>query len=333
MRKIWMIGVIFFLVIPLVVGAASGDSFTRDLYFGMRGDADVVRMQEFLRTQGYFSYPQSTGNYFGVTLAAVRQWQKAQGISPVGGFFGSQSRAIANKIIAVSPVSTGAAVLAPPVIIFSSDASPYKDKIFITSLSGYSSSAENEYMEIENRSPQERITITGFRVENATRESVTIPTGYRLPGFEPAPSPIVLEPGDRAMISIGKQERQMNFRENLCTGYFDETSIFSPSLNHSCPRIQPARSVIYTDQCIRAIESVGTCRMLHTDQFIGSACQAFVDAHLNYVGCVADSRGRPDFYSRRWLIWMQRDQQLFRDLVERVTLRDREGKVVAEYSY
>lgn len=330
MRKAWVIGFVFFLTLPFVAGAA--DQFTRDLYFGMRGDADVMRMQEFLRTQGYFSYPQSTGNYFGVTLTAVRQWQKAQGLSPVGGFFGSQSRAIANKIVGVAAASSGAAGAAPAVIA-SSDASPFRGKIVITSLSGSSSLAGSEYMEIENKSPQERITITGFRIDNATSESVIIPKGYDLPGFAPVADPIVLEPGDRATITMGRQERQINFRENMCTGYFDETSNFSPSLNHMCPRIEPSRSVIYTDQCIRAIESVGTCRQLHTDQFIGSACQAFVDAHLNYAGCVADSRGRADFYSRHWLIWMQRDQQFFRDLVERVTLRDRQGKVVAEYAY
>ncbi|GEM_PF-2068494 len=328
MRKAFIAVSFVFLALPFFVGAA-GD-FTRDLYFGMRGDADVARMQEFLRSQGYFAYPQSTGNYFGVTLTAVRAWQKAQGLSPVGGFFGPQSRAVANRTVTAAP-----RVLPPasPALVSSSDASPYKGKIVFTALSGSSPSAGSEYMEIENRSPQERITITGFRIDNAASESVIIPKGYDLPGFAPVADPIVLEPGDRATISMGKQERQINFRENMCTGYFDETSNFSPSLNHACPRIEPTRSVSYTDQCIRAIESVGTCRMLHTDQFIGPSCQQFVDAHLNYAGCVADSRGRADFYSRHWLIWMQRDQQFFRDLVERVTLRDQQGKVVAEYSY
>ncbi len=322
----------FFFLLPFFAGAAG--VFTRDLYFGLRGDTDVARMQEFLRGQGYFSYPQSTGNYFGVTLTAVRAWQRAKGIFASGGFFGPQSRAIANKIMGASSASSsgGTGDGAPPTV-FSSDASPYKGKIVITALSGSSSSAANEYMEIENKSPQERITITGFRVENATHESVIIPKGYDLPGFAPTADPMVLEPGDRATITMGRQERQINFRENMCTGYFDETSNFSPSLNHSCPRITPSRSVIYTDQCIRAIESVGTCRQLHTDQFIGPPCQAFVDAHLNYAGCVADSRGRPDFYTHRWLIWMQRDRDFFRDLVERVTLRDQNGKVVAEYNY
>ncbi len=331
MRTRAIMGGFRLLAIPFFAGAA--EQFTRDLYFGMRGDADVARMQEFLRGQGYFTYPQSTGNYFSVTLAAVRAWQKANGISPVGGFFGPQSRRQANKILAASPATAPGAATAAPGVIMISDASPYKGKIVITSLSGSSSSASGEYVEIENRSPQERVTITGFRIVNAANESVIIPKGYELPGFAPTADPIVLQPGDRATISMGRQERQINFRENMCTGYFDETSSFSPSLAHSCPRIEPTRSVSYTDQCIRAIESVSTCRMLHTDQFIGSACQQFADAHLNYAGCVADSRNRADFYSRRWLIWMQRDREFFRDLVERATLRDQQGKVVAEYNY
>jgi len=322
---------LFVLAVLAVPAMARADgAFTRNLYFGMRADPDVVRMQEFLRGQGYFTYPQSTGNYFSATLDAVRRWQRDAGLPPVGGSFGPLSRALANKIMAATPTTPAPAASSVAAV---SDDSPYKGKIYINWVSGTSSLAGNESIEIENRSPQDRITITGFRMDNAAHESVIIPSGYELPGFASAADPIVLQPGDHATISMGKQERRINFRENMCTGYFDETSVFSPGLNHNCPRIQPTRSVSYTDQCITAIESVGTCRSLHTETYIGPACQAFVDAHLNYAGCVADSRGRPDFYSRRWLIWMQRDREFFRDLVERVVLRDTQGKIVAEYGY
>lgn len=334
MRYPWLIAG-FFILLSLPLLARAEAEFTRDLYFGMRADQDVAHLQDFLRGMGYFTYPQSTGNYFIATLGAVKRFQQDNGLSPVGGFFGPQSRAVANSIIRERQSIQQQNPSAPAGGTSSSPAgsSPYKGKIVISSLYGSSPAASGEYLELKNRSAKDKIMITGFRVENSQHTSFMLPQGYELPGFAPAPSPIVLKPGDRALISIGRQERQINFRENICTGYFDEFSDFSPSLDHSCPRIEPTRSVSYTDQCILLIERTSACRTARIDTFVGPACEAFVDAHQNYAGCVADSRDRADFYLRRWRIWMQFDQQFFRDLVERVILRDQNGRVVDEYSY
>lgn len=333
MRYPWLIaGFLILLLSPLFAGAEA--EFVRDLYFGMRADQDVARLQDFLRSMGYFTYPQSTGNYFTATLGAVKRFQQDNGLSPVGGFFGPQSRAAANSIVR-DRQSIPSPHPSVPAAGTSSPAgnSPYKGKIAISWLSGSSPAASGEYFELKNRSAADKIMITGFRMENSQHTSFMIPQGYELPGFASAPSPIALKPGDRALVSIGRQERQINFRENICTGYFDEFSDFSPSLDHQCPRITPSRSVSYTDQCILLIERTSTCRMAHIDQFVGPACEAFVDTHQNYAGCVADFRGRQDFYLHRWRIWMQFDQQFFRDLVEHVILRDQNGRVVDEYSY
>lgn len=330
MRHSWLIvGLFILLSTPLLAGAEA--EFTRDLYFGMRGDPEVARLQNFLRGMGYFTYPQNTGNYFIATLGAVKRFQQDNNLSPVGGFFGPQSRVAANQI--VRDRQSAQRENASSATALQIGVSPYQGKIVVASLYGSSPTASGEYIILENRSAKDKILITGFRVENSQRTSFAVPQGYELPGFAPSPSPIVLKPGDRALISMGRQERQINFRENICTGYFDESSEFSRGLDHSCPRIQPTRSVSYTDQCILLLERTPTCRVAKIDQFVGPACEAFVNAHQNYVGCVADFRDRADFYLRRWLIWMQFDQQFFRDLVEHVTLRDQNGRVVDEYSY
>jgi peptidoglycan hydrolase-like protein with peptidoglycan-binding domain len=58
-------------------------SFTRSLYLGESG-SDVVALQQFLKQQGYFTYPTVTGYFGPITEAAVKAFQKANNIDPIG---------------------------------------------------------------------------------------------------------------------------------------------------------------------------------------------------------------------------------------------------------
>jgi peptidoglycan hydrolase-like protein with peptidoglycan-binding domain len=73
------------------------ESFNRDLYFGMRGDPDVMKLQQFLAQHGEYSGP-ITGNFFSLTREAVKKFQAAQNIIPATGYFGPLARAQANEI-------------------------------------------------------------------------------------------------------------------------------------------------------------------------------------------------------------------------------------------
>ena len=82
--------------------------FERDLYFGLKNDADVERLQEFLKDLGPEIYPEGliTGNYLNLTKAAVIRFQEKyfeEILQPLGlregtGYFGPASRALANKM-------------------------------------------------------------------------------------------------------------------------------------------------------------------------------------------------------------------------------------------
>ena len=154
-----ILAVILSMVMPLAFTAADAP-FDRNLFFGMRNDAEVVRLQEFLRAQGYFTYPQSTGNYYTITLDAVKRFQAAHGIAPIGGYFGPQSRSAANRIL-----SQGTREIAPPqapalAVPSSPTTFSYEKKIVITSLSGTSANPSSEQLIIENKSEGESISIT-----------------------------------------------------------------------------------------------------------------------------------------------------------------------------
>lgn len=312
-----------FLLLAVPFCAAAAD-FERDLFFGLRNDPDVITLQEFLRAHGYFAYPQSTGNYSILTRQAVRQFQESNGISPVSGYFGPKSRTAANSILGLGggPVSSAATT------------SSYKGKIVIYDFYGTASKPGGERLTLKNMTKSEKISVTGFRVENARGGSFTLPLAHALPGVSPTMSdPIVLAPGGRVVISLGKQERQINFRENLCTGYFDEFSEFSPSLDHQCPEIVLPNKASYTDKCIHLIESTGSCQAGKTEQFTDSQCATFINEHLNYNGCVHDNKNLNGFYLKRWLVWMRHDQEFFRNLTETVTVRDQNGRAVDERTY
>lgn len=327
-----MILLVFFLL-PWSVKA---QLFTRDLYFGLRNDSDVVRLQEFLRTRGFFNYPVATGNYFTVTMQAVKGFQRVNGITPLGGYFGPKSRALVNQILASGvisgPLSSGTTVGIKPSM---ATTSPYKGKIVISYASGYSNIPEYESITLENRTEKEKINITGFVLESSRGGRFIVPNGYELPGLsgDIARDPIVLKPRERAIITAGRQGERLNFRTNLCVGYLSELSSFTPSIYSFCPR-QDTRSLLsLSDRCLRVVESTPHCRKVDQNLLLDSNCSQYVNQHLSYAGCVNDFRSRSDFFGSEWYIWMQRREEFLRDIRDMVILKDIQEKEVDRYSY
>jgi hypothetical protein len=309
---------ILLILMPLSVSAV----FSRDLYLGLRNDPDVSRLQQFLRGQGHFTFPEITGNFFGVTRAAVAKFQKANNIAPAAGYFGPLTRSVANKLFGDATT---------PVAVISSSA---KGKIKISDVSGTSETPQFESITIQNTGEKENISITGFTI-SSDKSSFVIPQGHHLLGSSAsAEDPILLKPGERATIAVGKQAKLMDFRENLCTGYYSEFSDFAPSLSHSCPRPDTRELLHLSDRCINVIERTSTCRTADLqDTFIESACSEYINQNLNYAGCVRNYQSRSDFFSGQWLIWMQRKEEFFRNTHDKIILKDTQGRVVDEYSY
>ena len=76
--------------------------FTTDLYYGIRENSEVKRLQEFLISNGYLTAGFNTGNYLSLTVEAVKAYQTAKGITPVAGYFGPKTRAAVNAELGVS---------------------------------------------------------------------------------------------------------------------------------------------------------------------------------------------------------------------------------------
>lgn len=97
---------LFIAVLLLFPTLAFAQTFDTNLSYGSTGP-DVTSLQEFLTAQHVYAGPIS-GNFFSLTLAAVKRFQAAESISPVSGFVGSITRGTINAILSQqTPVSEG----------------------------------------------------------------------------------------------------------------------------------------------------------------------------------------------------------------------------------
>jgi peptidoglycan hydrolase-like protein with peptidoglycan-binding domain len=63
----------------------------------MVNNSDVFKLQETLAALKFFDFS-PTGNFYGITLKAVKEFQKANNISPVSGYVGPLTRDALNKL-------------------------------------------------------------------------------------------------------------------------------------------------------------------------------------------------------------------------------------------
>ena len=84
---------------------ASVKTFDRDLYFGLKSDEDVTRLQEFLRGQNLYDGP-TTGNFFALTKAGAVRFQEREGVSPAAGYVGALTRGRINTFLQEAAATT-----------------------------------------------------------------------------------------------------------------------------------------------------------------------------------------------------------------------------------
>lgn len=77
--------------------------FTVNLKKGMT-HPDIKKLQERLRDEGYYTYPQITGYFGDVTKAAVIAYQKANKITPAEGYVGPITRSKLNEPVKKKPL-------------------------------------------------------------------------------------------------------------------------------------------------------------------------------------------------------------------------------------
>ena len=221
--------------------------------------------------------------------------------------------------------------------------SPYSAYVTLEQ-SGASSGLENEYLtlRVSYNAPQ-KITVTGWRIESsATTIGVSLPQAAELPflGNVNNPSTVSLSPGQTAYIITGRAPSGTSFRTNMCTGYFEQFQNFNPPLRLECPSPQDeaTRALAtgnYTQGCYDVVRTLGRCTLTFASIPVdaGSACQSFIQDTLTYNGCINAHKNEPKFYRDEWYLYLNRDQELWRQRSERIRLLDENGRVVDVVSY
>lgn len=89
---------LFFPISTIFAQVVSQDTsfYIRNLYYGMKGNTDVVNLQKFLKDLGYFSGP-ITGNFGPLTFSAVKKFQLSRRVNSTG-YWGPLSRAVAKTV-------------------------------------------------------------------------------------------------------------------------------------------------------------------------------------------------------------------------------------------
>lgn len=224
-------------------------------------------------------------------------------------------------------------------------ASPYKDRVMLTlGTSATSDDPDREYVTISvSTKEEEAVNVTGWRLSSSAEgRTIPIPTGVNLPrsSIVNVEEAVALQPGDRAIVIVGESPVGYSFRENMCTGYFDQFQEFYPALAHQCPYAVDDFDRFYygsartLDSCRAYLRNANRCEIPRDiPSSLGGECEAFIDTHLDYNGCVDMHLGDRDFLSSTWRVYLERESGFFTADHDTVKLLDADGKTVDLVSY
>jgi hypothetical protein len=224
--------------------------------------------------------------------------------------------------------------------------STYKGLVTIQhSISGLrATDADKEYLTIRvSGRATAGVDITGWRIESeAVGHSIRIPEGVNLPHTSEVnqTSPIVLSAYQSAIIIVGDSPVGMSFRENKCTGYFDQFQNFTPPIAHLCPAPVDDFSRFYLgnqhnyDACKAYVKTINRCTTpLDNPSGLSNDCWHFIENDLNYNGCVTTHAADAGFFGSEWRIYLGRDDQFFTKTHDTIKLLDTAGNTVDLLSY
>ena len=101
------------LVLASFASAQTSQTFNLSLGYGSNQKTEVLKLQEFLVSNGYL-HVTPTGLFLSLTKKAVADFQKDNNVSPAVGYFGPLTRAVANNKMAM--VTTPAKVTIHSVV-------------------------------------------------------------------------------------------------------------------------------------------------------------------------------------------------------------------------
>ena len=190
----------------------------------------------------------------------------------------------------------------------------------------------DEYLVLERISGGP-IDATGWTLENGLGQSFRIPQGHSLPSITPITEDIILPQSGRIVIHTSSNPIAMNFRENMCTGYFSEFYPFNPPLRNNCPLPSSSdfSSQGLSQDCIQYVQNQPACKTVSPASIpshIGALCSSYVANTLNYGGCVRLHRNDSNFYGNTWQVFLNSSVP-FITSQSKIVVKDKNKKIIA----
>ncbi|MCS6789087.1 MAG: hypothetical protein NZ484_00750 [Patescibacteria group bacterium] len=217
-----------------------------------------------------------------------------------------------------------------------SEVSPYAGKVFIEDIKIYGNQGqkyEEIILSVRGLQNQQKINISGWSLFS-NKSNFIITFGLKNLDFSKVfkESSIVLENNYKVKIYSTHSPIGVNFELNKCSGYLNEFYNFVPNLPKNCPKIEKKEIAHLSGLCQDFILGLKTCEVPNQLRIIDNdpACLNYLK-NINYQGCFDKNKNKFDFYTKEWLIFM--NKEILDDLHDRVLLYDNKGLIVDEYIY
>jgi hypothetical protein len=309
---------IFFLIVLGVIWAMTGGP-----------SRDISRAGPFLN----LPFPLGSGTAYSVPTVPIPSTPQSAGDS--GGGSATTNETLSDIIARLRGNAGG-----------SKTVSPYAASTTLSTSNARNTDPKTEYVTIKfSKDTAGQRAISNWRIESAVSSlgAMLGPASY-LPYTNTGSSEVPVSVGANATIYVitGRSPLGESFRKNLCTGYFTNSQTYTPSLAQECPRPEDElkRTVsvgfIPSDPCVNYIKTIAACQLVNTVKIpanAGDQCSNFITTTLTYNGCVNAHKNDAGFYKNEWYIYLDRDQELWKNQNEQIRLLDENGKVVASVSY
>lgn len=217
--------------------------------------------------------------------------------------------------------------------------SPYYGKVEIDRVYPKEKKFDQDYL-ILRSNDRGIINVSGWKIKNKNNETFVIPRAAEKLSSSFANSQkidIVLNYGDKVVVSAKANTVQGNFRVNKCAGYLGETNEFYPKLDKDCPEPSESKYSYLKKICRKFIDDLSRCEIpdYSKDYDVGadSQCTAFLNDNFNYSQCFKKYNLDVDFLTGEWWLFMGKTRDFFDDGEDKIILMDNKELLIDEYSY
>ena len=227
--------------------------------------------------------------------------------------------------------------------------SPYYSKVRLSWLSGRADiNPDNQYFVLSiNLKKEESLNITGWYLQSSLTGYYTIIGGASLLPFPftRADSDIILQQGDRVILTKGFSSIGISFRTNKCTGFFSENRAFNPSLSLECPLPRDEKLPLFSndldrhEECVKIIERLPRCQTINSEfirklpDTVTESCKTYLTTKINYNTCVANHFSDTSFPGNEYRVFFNKFGPLWRTSHDTIGLYDENGLLVSSVSW